>query len=71
MCLLSIDVGIRNLAYCMFDGSGNVVDWNILNLMGVEPVAQLCKEIQINKNVCGHKTNYEKDGKNYCNKQNN
>ncbi len=59
MCLLSIDVGIRNLAYCMFDSSGDIVDWNILNLMGAEPDAKLCQEIQQNKAVCGKKATFE------------
>jgi hypothetical protein len=66
---LSIDVGIRNLAYCMFDSSGDIVDWNILNLMGAEPEAKLCQEIQQNKAVCGKKATFEKsDAKCYCNK---
>ena len=69
MCLLSIDVGIRNLAYCMFDSSGDIVDWNILNLMGSEPAAKTCQEIQQNKAVCGKKATFEKsDAKCYCNK---
>jgi hypothetical protein len=59
MCLLSIDVGIRNLAYCMFDSSGDIVDWNILNLMGAEPAAKTCQEIQQNKAVCGKKATFE------------
>ncbi len=69
MCLLSIDVGIRNLAYCMFDSSGDIVDWNIINLMGSEPLAKTCQEIQQNKAVCGKKATFEKsDAKCYCNK---
>jgi hypothetical protein len=43
----------------MFDSSGDIVDWNILNLMGAEPVAKTCQEIQQNNAVCGKKATFE------------
>ena len=31
--LISFDVGIKNMAYCLFDLSSNtIVEWNVLNL---------------------------------------
>ena len=36
MKLVSFDVGIKNMAYCFFDISGEnigVKDWNVINLM--------------------------------------
>ena len=29
--LVSIDIGIKNMSYCLMDGS-TIVDWNIINL---------------------------------------
>ena len=42
--LVSIDVGIRNLAYCVFDESMNIVAWNIANLMTNEPTQHKCNQ---------------------------
>ena len=51
MKVLSIDVGIKNLAYCLFDlntltNSYEIVLWNVINLCGNEPncTADLCKQ---------------------------
>ena len=36
MKLVSFDVGIKNMAYCLFDISGESIkvdDWNVINLM--------------------------------------
>ena len=35
MKLMSFDVGIKNLAYCIMEYDGvklNIIDWNIINL---------------------------------------
>jgi hypothetical protein len=43
--IVSFDVGIKNMAYCIFDLSGdifNIHDWNVLNLMNPEPETKLC-----------------------------
>jgi len=31
--ILSIDVGIKNLAYCVLDNNKKICDWNVLNLI--------------------------------------
>ena len=43
MKILSIDVGIKNLAYCLFD-DGKIVLWDVINLCGKEPNCSQCKK---------------------------
>ena len=33
MSVLSFDMGIRNLAYCVMDSSGSIIDWNNYDLL--------------------------------------
>ena len=50
MKLLSIDVGIKNLAYCLFDTTinvkkDNILLWGVINLCGAEPnCGENCKK---------------------------
>ena len=71
MKLISFDVGIRNMAYCIFnisDTSNNVsvLDWNIINLMDVEPDIKKCNVLLKSK---GKNCKTSKSGKN-CNTNN-
>ena len=71
MSIVSFDIGIKNMAYCVFDASGSVVDWNISNLMDLEPDAKTCTVlVAANKkkaaSVCGKKAKYEKNGTCFC-----
>ena len=72
MSIISFDIGIKNMAYCVFDASGSVIDWNISNLMDREPDAKTCTVMNTPKNkkvaatVCGKKAKYEKCGVCYC-----
>jgi hypothetical protein len=43
MQLLSIDVGIKNLAFCLFS-DGKILAWDVLNLCGKDPVCSECKK---------------------------
>ena len=73
--LLSFDVGIKNLAYCIVDISQNdslqLIEWNVLNLCVSEGTTTTttttttakCHEVQKNGKTCG------KPGK-YCKKEN-
>ena len=72
MSIISFDIGIKNMAYCVFDASGSVIDWNISNLMDREPDAKTCTVMNAPKNkkvaatVCCKKAKYEKCGVCYC-----
>jgi hypothetical protein len=72
MSIISFDIGIKNMAYCVFDASGSVIDWNISNLMDREPDAKTCtvlnapKSKKVTATICGKKAKYEKNGVCYC-----
>ena len=44
MKLLSIDVGIKNLAYCLFE-DGVIVLWDVINLCGAPSNCSKCKKL--------------------------
>jgi len=78
MNLISFDIGIKNMAYCIFsrDLSSNIIikDWNVLNLMdSVEP-DQICscknkpKSKKAVETPCIKKAKYQKNGAYYCEK---
>ena len=68
MKILSIDVGIKNLAICLFDKSPQaehfkITKWDIVNLSEEESLK--CGEIE--KNIpCGKPAKFKKDNKCYC-----
>jgi len=81
MKLVSFDVGIKNMAYCYFDISGEnvkVVDWNVINLMpDAIKNTVLCNNrvivkgnkklnIQSTTKACGSKAKYTKDEHCFC-----
>jgi len=71
MSLVSFDIGIKNMAYCVFDTSGGVLDWNVINLMNREPDIRLCSvtiKTKKTNGVCGKKAKYEKHEMCYCEK---
>ena len=46
--ILSFDVGIRNLAYCLIDNSDNdwnILDWNIIDCTSSNSILTLIKEL--------------------------
>ena len=56
MKVISFDVGIKNMAYCLFEISENtstqqckIVDWKVLSLMAEEQPTQLCNCIKSKK----------------------
>ena len=60
MLILSIDVGIKNLAVCICDISGNshmIKYWDIINL---------CNEVTHTCCLCNKDAKYTKDNKFYC-----
>lgn len=61
MQLISIDVGIKNLAYCILEknthtGDYKIIKWDSINLCGHEPNCIQCK----------NKASYTKNELNYC-----
>lgn len=68
MKVVSFDVGIKNLAYCVFVYEENrlyVQDWGIVNLLNESTVSQsLCNHVitkQGAQSLCGKKAKYRKD----------
>lgn len=66
MNILSIDVGIKNLAYCIIQIQPNmmykIIKWDIINLCGnIETCGFITK-----KGLCGNKSKYYKNNKFYC-----
>ena len=79
MSIISFDIGIKNMAYCVFDASGGVVDWNVVSLMNQEPEVKICsvatktktktkKNNNVTGSVCGKKAKYEMNNECYCEK---
>lgn len=60
--IISIDVGIKHLAYCVFheqyDNSYNIVDWDIINLIKDDCVEKKCSINCKNKQICNKKAKY-------------
>ena len=75
MKLLSFDIGIKNMALCCFDISGDVlsiVGWTVLNLLDEEAPKQFCTcYLKPKKGVvalCAKAAKYQKNGTLYCEK---
>jgi len=83
MKLISFDIGIKNMAYCIFvvDPSNHTIsvqDWNVINLMNSSSCltnnveTTLCGCILRSKKntnkICGHKSQFIKSGNYYCKK---
>lgn len=81
--LISFDIGIKNMAFCLFDISSSLISiqkWDVLNLMdAVENTQPLCTcnlkgkptkkgIITSSPKVCKKKAKYEKNGQYYCEK---
>ncbi len=79
MIILSIDIGIKNFAYCLLDSNSNnlkILQWNVINLFGEPPVCQstlvhkktkkLTEDKKYNSKICNRKASYCKDNIHYC-----
>jgi len=71
--LLSIDIGIKNLAFCLFEIENNIYNvkkWDIVNIGEETPL--FCGEIENDKsktkstNICNKPAKYTKNNKCYC-----
>lgn len=77
MKVISFDVGIKNMAYCILEHTenGTFIDkWGVLNLMSDDNISYNCECINIPKSKkatpkeCGKKAKYHKNNKYYCEK---
>jgi hypothetical protein len=72
--IVSFDIGIKNLAYCIFTVGPNsliIRDWNVINLLEAgekPPSVPLCNCQKAKSGICGKKATYVFSGDNYfCN----
>jgi len=80
MKVVSFDVGIKNMAYCVFlaDATGigseklEILDWNVVDLVdATPPVHKACTATLKNRNPCGKKAKFQAPGKSdacFCDK---
>ena len=66
MKIISIDIGIKNMAYCIMqsleDKTYRIDKWDVINLCGDPPVCEAsCK-----KGLCGKKAKYRKEDHFFC-----
>ena len=63
MIVLSIDVGIKNLGFCLFDVNENkefkIIAWDSLNLIDNQQIQ--CQFINAKQKKCSCKAKYEKN----------
>ena len=68
MKVLSIDVGIKNLAFCLFDqdsdGSYHVTQWDIVNVSERDII--ICGFTDKQKGKCDKPAKFQKNGKCFC-----
>lgn len=67
MKILSIDVGIKNLAFCLLEYNNDIVikKWDSINIC--EDEKKVCKEIKKkDKKICLKNAKYHKNGKFFC-----
>lgn len=65
MKILSIDVGIKNLAFCLLDEERIISKWNVVNL--AQKTQFFCQQLEKNGGtVCGKPAKYTKENKCYC-----
>jgi len=77
MKIISFDIGIKNMAYCIFDISAaqlSIQGWNVINLLEEETSNEVCSQIipgktkKILPKPCTKIAKYRKNGQCYCEK---
>ena len=64
--ILSIDVGIKNLAYCILDNENTIYHWGIFNIMNRFVHEHTCEGYKKSGESCSHKASYHKNNEYYC-----
>jgi hypothetical protein len=66
--ILSIDIGIKNLAFCLFGKTNGIkykiIKWNVIDL--TETDIYTCLEINKDKSLCNKKAVYKKNNQCFC-----
>ena len=77
MKLISFDIGIKNMAYCIFSTDASnieILDWNVLNLMDSEQPKKICncvippKSKKHQPKPCTKVAKFQKNSNYYCEK---
>lgn len=67
--LLSFDVGIKNLSYCLMeideDYNYKIIEWNIINLLNDE-TENKCSKYRKNGNKCTSKSSFKHNNEYFC-----
>ena len=72
MKIASFDIGIKNMAYCVFDYSGGdamhpaILDWNVVNLGDACKNVKNCNQRTKQNAVCNSKAKYYIGEQNFC-----
>lgn len=70
MRLLSIDIGLKNLAYCLIETTTeskfDIIDWEVLNLCGEEPTCNNIVKRKRQEVICGKPAKYKYEGARFC-----
>ena len=65
MRILSIDVGIKNLAFCLLEND-KIAKWDVINL-AAQDASDGCGCCVVDKNVkCSNLAKFTKNGSHYC-----
>jgi hypothetical protein len=71
--ILSFDIGIKNLAFCLFEKKCNfstsyssyrIIKWDVINLIDTNEM--FCLELEKTNKICNKKAIYTKNNKCYC-----
>jgi len=57
--VLSIDVGIKNLGYCILDEKNTIYNWGILNILDRFVTEHICQGTKANGKSCTQKATYK------------
>ena len=52
------DIGIKNLSYCILNSEGSIIEWDILDLTGMDECKFKCTSEKKNGEICGKGASY-------------
>lgn len=67
MNIISWDIGINNLAYCILNNKEEIMEWNVIDILkDIRKKTYKCEMMMKNGNICGKKASSTQDNKYYC-----